>query len=150
MIGIYHQFHAYFLIFFAAFCGGALGTEREITGHRQAGRRTLALVSLGACIFSILPMLQSGITDPWRNAAQVISGIGFIGGGVLIKENFSVKGMTTAATIWISAAIGICFAADQILMGFFSTVFTFIILKFKKEPIDYFKNNQDNTNKINN
>ena len=144
MIELYNQYHPYFLLFFAAFCGGALGTERQISGHRQAGRRTLALVSLGSCLFSILPMLQTGIADPWRNAAQVITGIGFIGGGVLIKENFNVKGMTTAATIWIAAAIGIAFAANQVLLGFFCTVFTFLILKIKKEPIDYFKNEETN------
>jgi putative Mg2+ transporter-C (MgtC) family protein len=145
IIELYNQYHPYFLLFFAALCGGALGTERQISGHRQAGRRTLALVSLGACLFSILPMLQTGIADPWRMGAQVITGIGFIGGGVLIKENFSVKGMTTAATIWMSAAIGITFACNQVLMGFFCTVFTFIILKIKKEPIEYFnKNNEIN------
>lgn len=149
MIQIYHQYHPYFLLFFAAFCGGALGTERQISGHRQAGRRTLALVSLGACLFSILPMLQAGIADPWRNSAQVITGIGFIGGGVLIKENFSVKGMTTAATIWMSAAIGIAFAASEVFIGFFCTIFTFLILKIKKEPLEYFNNN-DNNNELNN
>ena len=138
------EYHPYLLLFLAAACGGALGTERQMTGHRQAGRRTLALVSLGACLFTILPMLQTGIADPWRMGAQVITGIGFIGGGVLIKENFSVKGMTTAATIWIAAAIGIAFAANQVLLGFFCTGFTFLILKIKKEPIDYFKNEETN------
>ena len=148
MIEIYNQYHPFFLLFFAAFCGGALGTERQISGHRQAGRRTLALVSLGSCLFSILPMLQTGIADPWRMGAQVITGIGFIGGGVLIKENFSVKGMTTAATIWMTSAIGIAFAADEVLLGFFCTAFTFIILKIKKEPSEYFNN--ENNNEINN
>jgi putative Mg2+ transporter-C (MgtC) family protein len=148
MIEIYNQYHPFFLLFFAAFCGGALGTERQISGHRQAGRRTLALVSLGSCLFSILPMLQTGIADPWRMGAQVITGIGFIGGGVLIKENFSVKGMTTAATIWMTSAIGIAFAADEVLLGCFCTAFTFIILKIKKEPSEYFNN--ENNNEINN
>jgi putative Mg2+ transporter-C (MgtC) family protein len=149
MIEFYNQYHPFFLLFFAALCGGALGTERQISGHRQAGRRTLSLVSLGSCLFSLLPMLQTGIADPWRMSAQVITGIGFIGGGVLIKENFSVKGMTTAATIWMTAAIGITFAANQILMGFFCTAFTFLILKIKKEPVDYFKHEETN-NEINN
>jgi len=133
------EYHPYLLLFLAAACGGALGTERQMTGHRQAGRRTLSLVSLGACLFTILPMLQTGIADPWRMGAQVITGIGFIGGGVLIKENFSVKGMTTAATIWMSAAIGISFASDRIMFGIFCTIFTFLILKIKKDPMDYFR-----------
>lgn len=134
------QYHPYFLLFLAALCGGALGTERQISGHKEAGRRTLALVSLGSCLFTILPMLQTGVSDPWRMASQVITGIGFIGGGVLVKEGFNIKGLTTAATIWISAAIGISFAADKILLGIFCTIFTFLILKIKKEPVDYIKN----------
>jgi len=144
MINIFNnpEYHPYFLLFLAAACGGALGTERQNSGHREAGRRTLALVSLGSCLFSILPMMM-GAPDPWRVAGQVVTGIGFIGGGVLIKENLSIKGLTTSATIWMSAAIGIAFSADKILLGIFCTVFTFLILKIKKEPMDYFKKNKE-------
>lgn len=139
MLSIFNNplYHPYFLLFLAAFCGGAIGTERQSTGHRDAGRRTLALVSLGSCLFSILPMLDIHIADPWRMAAQVVTGCGFIGGGILIKENFSVKGVTTAATIWVSSAIGIAFAADKIMLAIFCTLFTFLILKIKKEPTEY-------------
>lgn len=135
-------YHPYFLLFLAAFCGGALGTERQSSGHKEAGRRTLALVSLGSCLFSILPIM-TGVNDPWRVAGQVVTGIGFIGGGVLIKENFSVKGLTTAATIWVAAAIGIAFSADKIMLGVFCTIFTFLILKIRKEPLEYFKNKKE-------
>ena len=123
-------------------CGGALGTERQNAGHREAGRRTLALVSLGSCLFSILPIIM-GTPDPWRVAGQVVTGIGFIGGGVLIKENLSIKGLTTSATIWMSAAIGIAFSADKILLGIFCTAFTFLILRIKKEPMEYFNKNKE-------
>jgi putative Mg2+ transporter-C (MgtC) family protein len=145
MISIFNnpEYHPYFLLFLAAVCGGALGTERQNSGHREAGRRTLALVSLGSCLFSILPMMM-GAPDPWRVAGQVVTGIGFIGGGVLIKENLSIKGLTTSATIWISAAIGIAFSADKILLGIFCTVFTFLILRIKKEPMEYFNKNKEN------
>lgn len=134
------EYHPYFLLFLATICGGALGTERQSAGHKEAGRRTLALVSLGSCLFSIMPMMM-GIPDPWRVAGQVVTGIGFIGGGVLIKDkdNF-VRGLTTAATIWVSAAIGIAFSADKIIFGIFCTILTFLILKLKTEPMDYFKN----------
>jgi putative Mg2+ transporter-C (MgtC) family protein len=130
---LYHRpdFHPYFLLFLAAFCGGGLGVERQISGHKEAGRRTLAIVSLGACLFTILPMLTGNVSDPWRMGSQVVTGIGFIGGGVLIRDNFTVKGITTAATIWIAAAIGVCFAADRILLGVFCTIFTYLILRIK-------------------
>ena len=74
------QYHPYFLLFLSAVCGGALGSERQNAGHKEAGRRTLALVSLGSCLFSIMPMMM-GVPDPWRVAGQVVTGIGFIGGG---------------------------------------------------------------------
>lgn len=135
MIEIFNnsEYHPYFLLILAALCGGALGTERQIAGHREAGKRTLALVSLGSCLFTVLPMLQKGIIDPWRMASTVITGVGFIGAGVMMKENnLNIRGLTTAATIWISSAIGVCIAADRILLGIFCTIFTFIILKIKK------------------
>jgi putative Mg2+ transporter-C (MgtC) family protein len=135
MISIFNnpEYHPYFLLFLAAACGGALGTERQNSGHREAGRRTLALVSLGSCLFSILPMMM-GAPDPWRVAGQVVTGCGFLGAGVIMKDiNTPIKGLTTSATIWVSAAIGIAFSADKILLGIFCTIFTFLILKIKEK-----------------
>ena len=131
-IWINPHIHPCLILFIAAFCGGALGTERQKSGHTEAGRRTLALVALGGCIFTILPMLHTKVSDPWRMGAQVITGIGFIGAGVLIKEGFTIKGLTTASTIWVSAAIGVCFGAEEILLGFFSTIFSLMILLTSK------------------
>lgn len=122
----------YGTLFLAAFCGGALGTERQKTGHEEAGRRTLALVSLGACLFTLLPMIRGVVQDPWRMGAQVISGVGFLGAGVLIKEGFSIKGLTTASTIWVTSAIGVCFGAGEYLMGIFTTLFALGILLTNK------------------
>ena len=135
------QYHPYFLLFLSAVCGGALGSERQNAGHKEAGRRTLALVSLGSCLFSIMPMMM-GVPDPWRVAGQVVTGIGFIGGGVLIRDGGTIKGLTTAATIWVTAAIGIAFSADKIMFGIFCTIFVYFILKLKSEPMDYFRKNK--------
>ena len=128
--------HPYFLIVMAAMCGGALGTERERKGHAEAGKRTLAIVGLGSSLFTILPMMNHVVADPWRMGAQVVTGIGFLGAGVLLKEGFTVKGLTTAALIWVTAAIGVCFASDEIMLGLFTTVFTLIITTFLKKSKD--------------
>lgn len=137
---IYHnpEYHPYFLILFATVCGGFLGFERRLSGHREAGRRTLSLVSIGSCLYTMLPMITGNPADPWRMASQVITGIGFVGGGVLIKEGGSVKGITTASTIWLSAALGVCFAADKIILGFFCCILGFLILRVK-DPFEMFK-----------
>ena len=125
------QYHPYFLLLLAGFCGGALGSERQNAGHKEAGRRTLSLVCLGACLFSIMPMMM-GVPDPWRVAGQVVTGCGFLGAGVIMKDNLSVKGLTTAATIWMSSAIGVAFSADKIMFGIFCTIFTYLILRIKE------------------
>jgi len=101
----------------AAFLGGMIGLEREIHG-RPAGFRTHLLVSLGACLFVITSVqfytlygnfsgTQPVGVDPGRVAAQVVTGIGFLGAGAIIRERFSVRGLTTAACLWIAAAIGV-------------------------------------------
>ena len=88
----------------ALLMGVAIGAERQIRIH-TAGLRTNALVSLGAALFvSLGPLLK--LDDPTRIAAQIVSGIGFLGGGVILREGFNVKGMNTAATLWCSAAVG--------------------------------------------
>src|SRR5690606_12836203 len=85
-------------IVFAALLGAIVGAEREYRGY-PAGIRTLALVSLGAAIFAQESPLFGG-GDPGRIAAQVVSGIGFLGAGVIVREGATVHGITTAATIW--------------------------------------------------
>ena len=82
--------------------------------------------------------MLSVVTDPWRIAGQVVTGIGFLGGGVLVRDNTSIKGLTTAAAIWVSAAIGICFAADKVLLGFMCCLFTYLILRVK-DPFEFVK-----------
>jgi len=100
--------------------GAVVGVERELR-EREAGIRTHLLVSLGACLFTIISaygfheFLASGASvvraDPTRIAAQIVTGIGFLGAGAIIREGLSVRGLTTAASLWVVAAIGMAAGA---------------------------------------
>jgi putative Mg2+ transporter-C (MgtC) family protein len=104
----------------AAALGGVLGLERELR-EREAGLRTHLLVSVGSALFTIVSaygfreFLTSGASvvraDPTRIAAQIVTGIGFLGAGAIIRQGFSVRGLTTAATLWVVAAIGLAAGA---------------------------------------
>jgi len=120
-------------IAFSAFIGFLLGLERQI--HRQpAGLKTHILICTGSTLVMLTSMLLSGsltmlqdgllpFSDPGRLAAQVISGIGFLGGGAILRQGFNIKGLTTAATIWVSAAIGLAIG----LGAYFPAVITTLI-----------------------
>lgn len=103
-------------------CGCALGIEREYQ-NKSAGLRTIVLICLGSTIFTMISQRIGG--SDGRVAANIITGIGFIGAGVIFKENFNVKGLTTAAVIWISAAIGMVIGVEEYKLGF---VLSFIVL----------------------
>lgn len=96
----------------AAAAGMALGLERQRGGH-AAGARTHLLVAVGACMFTLSGAYgfddvgRSTVWDPGRIAAQVASGIGFIGAGAILRDGATTKGITTAATLWISAVVGV-------------------------------------------
>lgn len=92
-------------IAFAFLMGSALGLERQIRQH-PAGLRTNALVCVGAALFVSLSRLMPHEASPTRIAAQVVSGIGFLGGGVILREGLNVRGVTTAAMLWCSAGLG--------------------------------------------
>jgi putative Mg2+ transporter-C (MgtC) family protein len=102
----------------AGLVGAAVGLEREVNGQ-LAGMRTNALVAAGSALFTMIGMVGVlGIepgpgVDPMRVAAQVVSGIGFIGAGVILREGGSVRGVTTAAALWTSAALGMAAGAGQ-------------------------------------
>jgi putative Mg2+ transporter-C (MgtC) family protein len=103
----------------ALLMGLAIGVERQF-GQHPAGLRTNALVCVGAALFVSLSRLMGDAGSPTRIAAQVVSGIGFLGGGVILREGINVKGMTTAATLWCSAAVGTLSGAGfplEALMG---------------------------------
>lgn len=106
----------------AAVLGAAIGFEREIHQH-PAGMRTHLLVSVGAAIFTELsifgfaPADGSAPIDPSRVAAQVVSGIGFLGAGAILKYGTSIRGLTTAASLWAAAAIGMAAGAGAWVIG---------------------------------
>jgi len=90
----------------ALLLGVVIGAERQFR-QRMAGLRTNTLVSVGAALFVMLPEMYPEEMSPTRVAAQVVSGIGFLGAGVIFKEGLSVRGLNTAATLWCSAAVGV-------------------------------------------
>ena len=89
----------------AMICGAVIGTERQAR-HRMAGVRTNALVALSAASFVIFASLFPQDASPTRVAAQIVSGIGFLGGGLIFRDGLTVHGLNTAATLWCSAAVG--------------------------------------------
>jgi putative Mg2+ transporter-C (MgtC) family protein len=113
----------------AAFLGGAIGLEREMK-HRPAGLRTNLFICLGAALFTVLSVkLAHGAGDDTRIAAQIITGIGFIGAGSIIHERSgSVTGLTTAATIFVVAAIGMACGGGLFLVAMFSTMIVLLAL----------------------
>ncbi len=132
---------------FAAVCYGfILGLERELT-NKYAGLRTHILVCLGACIFTIISIYgfptvltddyANGIRDTGRVAAQIVSGIGFIGAGAVLRNGPMIFGLTTAATLWIAAAIGMACGAGLFMVGLATTIFAVAVLTliriFEKE-----------------
>ena len=131
----------------AALAGGAVGLEREKHG-RPAGLRTHLLVALGACLMMIVSEafqlkyaafdVNSAVRlDPGRTAAQIITGIGFLGAGVIIKEGVTVRGLTTAASLWLVAGLGMAFGMGLFFPGAMATALALLSLIFLKklEPI---------------
>ena len=105
--------------------GAIVGIERERT-HKPAGLRTHMLVSLGACLFTIVSIGFS--FDPARIAAGIVAGIGFIGAGTIWAEKDKVQGITTAASLWATAAIGLTAGIGDYPLAIVVTVLVFIIL----------------------
>ena len=109
-------------LFVVLFCG-LIGLEREVH-HKDAGMRTHILVGLGSCLFTLVSLYGAPATltgtmrwDASRIAAQVVSGIGFIGAGVIFFEHDSVRGLTTASAIWVAAAVGMSCGAGMIAVA---------------------------------
>lgn len=121
----------------AGVLGGAIGVEREIR-EREAGLRTHLLVAVGAALFTLVSAYgwrdfhfsnQSGVTyDPTRIAAQIVTGIGFLGAGAIIRQGLSVRGLTTAASLWVVAAIGIAAGAGYYTGAVITTVVVLVSL----------------------
>jgi putative Mg2+ transporter-C (MgtC) family protein len=113
----------------AALCGGVLGFEREIK-QKSAGLRTNMLISVGAALFTLMSYeLADGFTaDPTRVAAQIVTGIGFLGAGAIMRTNGGVQGLTTAATIWVNAAVGVAAGGGEYHLAFIATGVTLSVL----------------------
>jgi putative Mg2+ transporter-C (MgtC) family protein len=99
----------------AALIGGLIGWERERHAS-DAGIRTYMAISIGACAFSLISV-HVGANDPTRIAAQVVTGIGFIGAGVIFQDKGGVAGLTTAATLWATAAVGMASAFGMYVLA---------------------------------
>ena len=132
--------HAICLIV-SAILGFALGIERELT-NKQAGLRTHIFVCLGSCVFTLLSIHgfptfaigdnyfsgATGVRDTARIAAQIVTGIGFIGAGTVLRNGSSVHGLTTASTLWIAAGIGMACGAGEFEIAIIATVISVLVL----------------------
>lgn len=121
----------------AAALGGAIGLERELR-EREAGLRTHMLVSVGAALFTMVSAYawtdwrfstEEGLVfDPTRIAAQIVTGIGFLGAGAIMRTQGGVQGLTTAATVWVNAAVGVAAGAGRSHLAVIATGVTLSVL----------------------
>jgi len=109
----------------AALLGAFVGIEREVRGY-PAGVRTIALVALGSALFTEISTI-TGTED--RIAAGIVTGIGFLGAGVIFREGYTVRGITTAATIWSAAAVGMAVGRELYLAASLGSLLIFILLE---------------------
>ena len=135
----------------AVFLGLLVGIERRMA-YKFAGMRTHALVAMGSALFSIVSTTLSGpLVDPTRIAAQVVTGIGFLGAGIIVFQDAKVRGLTTAAGIWSVAAIGVAIGFKLYAVAIFATILqilVFMILwpieeKFFKRPYESMSEKSD-------
>ncbi|MCD6477501.1 MAG: MgtC/SapB family protein [Candidatus Aenigmarchaeota archaeon] len=120
-------------IFVSLLLGALVGLEREMTG-KPAGLRTHIFVSMGACLFTISSFYLTGSmsVDSSRIAAGIVTGIGFIGAGSIIATHGRVRGLTTAASLWIVSAIGLMVGLGNYILSTLSAVLVFIVLRLGK------------------
>lgn len=138
----------------AVILGSALGLERELT-NKYAGLRTNILVCLGSCVFTILSIYAFPAAvigshgDPARISAQILTGIGFIGGGTVLRQGTNVVGLTSAATLWIVAAIGMACGTGMIDVAVWATVLSVgVLVLIRYFERDVLVNSAKNTKKI--
>lgn len=132
-------------ILFSAILGGLIGIEREMHRH-EAGLRTHILVSMGSCLIMLTSLhvfdIYKGmaVVDPSRIAASVVTGIGFIGAGAIIRYGKGVRGLTTASSLWITSAVGLAVGCGFYGAGIVTTIIALVSLLFlrnvEKELLD--------------
>ena len=136
--------------------GAVIGLERQRyyqtrNKARAAGIRTYSLVCFGSCLFGIASqygfeahLLTSGaVTDPGRIAAQVVAGVGFLGAGAIMKDQGQIVGLTTAAGLWVSAALGIVLSSKIFLIGIIAAILTYITLDLPRLFPEWFETKVD-------
>jgi putative Mg2+ transporter-C (MgtC) family protein len=123
----------------AAGLGAAMGLERELR-RKPAGLRTNILIALGSALFTTMSIAigQAGAT-PDRMASMIVTGVGFLGAGAIMRHGSSVQGMTTAATIWVNAAVGVAVGAGEYAMASVATAITLAVLALLGPLEDYFE-----------
>ena len=114
-------------ILLAILIGGLIGVEREYR-DKAAGFRTIIFITVGATFFTILSLNLGGEEDPVRIASSVVAGVGFLGAGVILRDRGRIVGLTTAATIWLSAALGMGIGGGAYLLTGFATIAVLIVL----------------------
>ena len=113
----------------AALLGAVLGFEREVH-HKSAGLRTNILIAVGPAVFTLISYeLAVGTSgDPTRMAAQIVTGIGFLGAGAIMRTDSGVKGLTTAATVWVNCGVGVAAGGGRYHLAFIATAVTLVSL----------------------
>jgi putative Mg2+ transporter-C (MgtC) family protein len=113
----------------AALLGGLLGFERELR-QKSAGLRTHMLIAIGSALFTLMSyeLADAAGGDPGRIAAQIVTGIGFLGAGAIIRRDGDIHGLTTAATIWVNAAVGVAAGGGEYHLAFMATGVTLVAL----------------------
>lgn len=119
--------HQLLKVIISVVIGALLGLEREYR-HKAAGMRTLTLICMGSTLFTILSVELGFPGSPDRVASNILTGVGFIGAGVIFKGDFSIDGITTAATIWIASALGIAIGCNHYLLAGFSLAIVILLL----------------------
>jgi len=128
------ELEATFRLLVALFLGIAVGLEREYH-HHPADLRTIAAVSVGSSLFSVIGIFAQH-TDPTRIAAQVVTGVGFLGAGAILRSGASVHGLTTAAAIWVVAAIGMAAGFGLFILSTSCTLMVIVLLVLLKRLED--------------
>jgi putative Mg2+ transporter-C (MgtC) family protein len=123
----------------AAGLGALIGLEREYR-QKPAGLRTNILIAVGSALFTLMSIqLSRGGGTPDRIASQIVTGVGFLGGGAILRSRLSIHGMTTAATIWVNAAIGMAAGAGELATAAIATTITLIVLVVLPPIESYFE-----------
>jgi putative Mg2+ transporter-C (MgtC) family protein len=114
----------------AALLGGILGFERELR-QKSAGLRTNILIAIGSALFTLMSYELAGDAqgaDPGRVAAQIVTGIGFLGAGAIMRTDSGIHGLTTAATVWVNAAVGVAAGGGEYHLAVIATAVTLAVL----------------------